>query len=362
MTNHRTIHIIIVLLFSVLTFGQAPADSSVMLFNSTSYDFGSVYEADGNITIEFTFTSRGNSGIKINKIYAPGFNAIDWPKDSTFKSKENKLIFQFNPFGKSGYFNKPIYIFSNAENSPVTLAVTGKIISGTFTNTFKHCIGKLALKQAQLNFGYLYMGEEATRFIPVYNNSDKQLELSFDSVPDFMEIYARFTSLKSYESGIIEVKYNTNKCNDWDFTLHKVGVNVFSDDTIRGILSVSANIREDFNKRSDEEKLNSPVAFIPEKIYDFDTIQSGIKVNYDYLVKNTGSRELIIRAVKPTCGCTAAMPAKSVIAMGDSTFIRVLFDSNGYSGLNKKGVTVITNDPVNYKQFLWITGFIKPKE
>lgn len=350
--------ILFLILLSPEIFCQYPADSSFLNADKTIYDFGTIYEADGNIDISLNLIKKGKTEIKIRKIYAPGFNTVKWPKDSILSNQENPVLFQLNPFGKSGYFSKPIYIFSNAKNSPTILTIKGKIISGSYSNNYKHCIGKLALKQSQLNFGYLYKNTEATRFLPVYNNSDSPITVKFDSIPPFMEIQTRFDTLKCYETGIIEVRYDTKKCMEWDFVLNKIAVKVFSNDTVKGILTVTSNIREDFTNISEEDKINQPIAFFPEKVYNFDTIQEGEKVTYNYLVKNNGKREFIIRAVKPTCGCTAAMPEKTVVAPGESSYIRLIFDSNGYRGHNKKGVTVITNDPVNYKQFLWITGFI----
>lgn len=301
------------ILFPRLILSQDKADSTYLFFNTALFDFGSIYEADGNIDISFSMIKEGNSAIKINKIFSPGFNCIKWPKDSIVTNQEYQILFQFNPFGKAGYFTKPIYIFSNAQNSPTTLTVKGKIISGSYSNNYKHCIGKLAMKQSQLNFGYIFKNDEATRFIPVYNNSDKTILVVFDSIPSFIELQTRFDSLKSYESGMIEVSYNTKKCDEWDFVFNKIGVTVLSNDTIKGFLTVTSNIREDFTKLSEEEKINEPVAFFSEKVYNFDTIQAGDKVSYNYVVKNNGGRDFIIRAVKPTCGCTAAMPEKETI-------------------------------------------------
>jgi hypothetical protein len=343
----------------VYLYSQQKTDSAFIKFNSETYDFGSIYEADGNAYVYFEVKNVGKSSLKISKIYSPGLTLEGWTKDSIQTDSSAIITFRISPFGQPGHFEKAIHIFSNAANSPSELAVKGKIIAGSFKNEFKHRIGPVFFKQSQLNFGYIYKGEEVVRFAPILNKSDKPVSIKFDSVPPFLSVIPKFDTLYPGENAMIEVRFNTIECNDWDFFLQKIEVVILSTDTILGLITITANIREDFSILTEEDKLNKPLVSIPVKVFNFDTISSGEKVYYNFLLQNNGSRDLNIRAVKPTCGCTAAMPEKTIIAPGDSAHIRVEFNSEGFAGLNKKGVTVITDDPINYKQFLWITGVVE---
>jgi hypothetical protein len=334
-------------------------DSTTIGFTENTIEFESIYEADGKVAVSFEFINTGSSPLIINRIIAPGFSSFDYTKDSIFPGEKGVIKAIINPFGNKGYFNKSLLVFSNTANSPSNLTVKGKIVSGSITSNFKYNIGPLAVKHLQLNFGYLYKGEEIVRYMPVYNQSKKPIKLSFGDIPSYLSVSKKFEQLNPETIGFIEIIYNTNLIDDWDFIIDKIKLFVEGDSIAEGELMVTANIRENFDLLSENEKLNKPKAFMPRLIYNFDTIPSGRKVKIEFPIYNTGNSDLIIRSVKPTCGCTAVIPLKNIISPGDSTQIMVEFNSLGFTGLNKKGVTIITNDPKNYKQFLWVIGYIE---
>jgi hypothetical protein len=351
---------IITLLF--LFIGQllhAQSNSVEIRFVDTVNNFGQIYEADGRLILEFIFENTGQTALMLSRAVGPGFHTISFSKDSIYPGEKGFVKAVVDPFGKAGYFNKNMFVFSNAKNSPSELKVIGKILQGSYTGSFKHKIGGLAFKQAQLNFGYVYNGQEVIRFIPVMNISKEPISVNFYNVPNYLTILPKFDTLKSNRTAMIEVHYDTKSINDWDFIFDRVKVVVLGSSKVEGEISITSNIREDFSSLNEEQKTNKPKVSIPIKVFNFDTIPKNHTAYYDFLIRNNGDRYLDIRAVKPTCGCTAVMPMKNSIAPGDSTYIEVAFDSKGYSGQNKKGVTVITNDPENYKQFLWVTGYVE---
>jgi len=82
-----------------------------------------------------------------------------------------------------------------------------------------------------------------------------------------------------------------------------------------------------------------------EKTYDFGSITQGDVVVHDFVVKNTGDQKVVIEKVKASCGCTAVAPEKNELEPGDSTSIKVSFNSHGRMGVQKKYVYVYSNDP-----------------
>jgi hypothetical protein len=351
----------IILLSIGFTLAEAQElDSTHIQFKSIAKDFHAIYEADGNIAVQFEYTNTGNAPLKINRVIAHGFAQVKHTKDAIAPGDTAIIEAVVNPYGNIGYFKKYLTVFTNTVDSPHNLSVKGIIINGTHKSSFKYSIGGVAFKQLQLNFGYIYQGDRMVRYIPVMNNSDRPLRVEYNVIPKHLSIDNKFEELMPGTTGLIEIVYNTNLINDWDFVIDKIKINIIdSRESTSGELMVTANLRENFAFLSPEEKAITPKVDIPIKSYDFDTIPTGKKIEFEFPIYNKGDRALEIRAVKPTCGCTAAMPKKKIISPGDSTIIMVEYNSSGFSGVNKKGVTVITNDPYNYKQFLWITGYVK---
>ncbi len=101
-----------------------------------------------------------------------------------------------------------------------------------------------------------------------------------------------------------------------------------------------------------------PVMDIPETDYDFGDIAIGDEVTHNFVIRNGGDEDLLIKRVKASCGCTAVSPEKKLLKPGESTNIGVVFDTKGRKGKQRKSVYVETNDPKNPKARLAFTANI----
>ena len=98
-----------------------------------------------------------------------------------------------------------------------------------------------------------------------------------------------------------------------------------------------------------------PKLSVPETSFDFGNINEGEIVKHDFTVYNTGDDLLVIKDVKASCGCTAALPDKKELKPGESTKIHVEFNSARRKGQQRKHVYVTTNDPENKEVRLTFT-------
>jgi hypothetical protein len=107
----------------------------------------------------------------------------------------------------------------------------------------------------------------------------------------------------------------------------------------------------------------SPRAVMSSLNHDFGTIVQGVSVTHNFVIKNLGGEVLQIQSVKASCGCTAVSPSKRELSAGDSTVIKVDFNSAGRKGKQTKYINVVTNDPANPSIRLTITcNIIEPSE
>ncbi|MBZ0181252.1 MAG: DUF1573 domain-containing protein [Melioribacteraceae bacterium] len=90
-----------------------------------------------------------------------------------------------------------------------------------------------------------------------------------------------------------------------------------------------------------------PKLSVPEKSFDFGDINEGDVVKHTFTIYNTGDDLLVIKDVKSSCGCTAALPDKKELKPGESTGVKVEFNSAKRKGQQRKHVYLTTNDPEN---------------
>ncbi len=106
--------------------------------------------------------------------------------------------------------------------------------------------------------------------------------------------------------------------------------------------------------------VNAPVIKFEEELYDFGVIDEGASVKYEFKFKNTGKTPLIISNATATCGCTVPEYPTKPIKPGESGVIKVVFNSQGKSGMQDKVVSIISNaNP--YLATLHLVGEVKKK-
>ncbi len=92
-----------------------------------------------------------------------------------------------------------------------------------------------------------------------------------------------------------------------------------------------------------QEQSNGPVIAFEETSIDFGDITQGEKVAHTFKFTNTGSSPLIISNVAVTCGCTATNWPKEPIAPGQSSELKISFNSTGKMGKQNSVVRVYSN-------------------
>ena len=103
------------------------------------------------------------------------------------------------------------------------------------------------------------------------------------------------------------------------------------------------NIREnkEINIDTDINKI-AKIEFETD-FYDFGSVKQGEKLSYSFKFKNTGTADLVIADVIPSCGCTVPEYDKKPIAPGKKGEISVVFNTKGRSGSQLKEVHVKSN-------------------
>lgn len=112
-------------------------------------------------------------------------------------------------------------------------------------------------------------------------------------------------------------------------------------------------------KETAKEAEKAPRLTIVEPVKDYGTIAKGEKLDWSFLVKNTGDSDLQIIAAKPGCGCTVADFDK-VIKPGETGKVTAHVDTAAFAGPIAKTVTLETNDPTTPTSQLTIHAVVKP--
>ena len=353
--------------------GNAQFESPNIEFEEKIFDFGEVIESGGPVAHNFKFVNTGFVPLIINNVRTScGCTTPEWTKEPVMPGQMGSIKVLFNPRSRPGPFDKTVTIKSNAEKSSVILRIKGNVItpkSGDLSdNRFNYIrtkyrakIGDLRLKNPHIAFNDMMKGETKKRVIDIANGSrETPIKVSFSSIPGFLEINVNPEILDPAQEGTIEFTLKSADIDEWDRIIHRLHVLVNDERPENNVLTVTAIIKEDFSKLTPKQLENAPQIYIESKTFNFGSIKQGKKVEYDFVLKNTGKTDLLIRRVWATCGCTAVEPKKNIIPPGRSTHIRTIFNTAGRAGDQKKMITVITNDPKNSKVILWIEGKIEP--
>ena len=86
--------------------------------------------------------------------------------------------------------------------------------------------------------------------------------------------------------------------------------------------------------------------------------QTGEKVNEVLTLENTGNKNITIKNVHTSCGCTVASMSDSLIHPGEKTTVRIEFNPTGYIGEVTKYIYIMTSDTANQMMTVIMNGYV----
>ncbi len=360
----KTVLLTFVLFLTYVGFSQTlePAIS----WDKKVHKFGTFKEEKGLQTTVFNFTNTGSKPLYVTNVRAScGCTATDYTKDPIKPGEKGFVKVTYNPRNRPGKFNKSVTVTTNTEKPTTILRIQGEVIKREkgIEDYYPKTFNDLRLKTNHLSFNSVYNNKVVEDTIGIVNMGEAPITVQFENVPKHITIKTVPETLagkkageKHGQIGYIKVIYDASKKGDWGFLIDRINVIINGQKNNKNRLSISATIKEDFSHLSEEELAKAPKIEFKETKYEFGTLKQGERTSHDFEFKNTGKSDLVIRKIKTTCGCTATKPEKMVIKPGETSKIKVTFNSSGKRGKQNKTITVTTNSPEKSSVALKIVG------
>jgi len=349
----------------ILLLAVAASAQPQIKLSTTEHDFGVFKEESGRQTYNFEVTNSGSSPLVIQNIVAScGCTEPVWTKSPIPPNGKGVITAIYDPANRPGPFNKTLTVHSNGKPEVLVLVIKGEVTprEKTVEEIYTWPIGTIRFESNHLAFTTIKKTEKKIRVMPIINNSRDPVRIEFDGLPEYLQLKSNPETLRPGQKGIIEGTYDATKNPSWGTVSSMVRVKLNGEVEQNGYYYVSANLVEDFSGLSKEELLNAPVFKIAASTVDIGKMEQSTTRDVEFKFTNDGKRDLIIRNVRSTCGCTAVQQGSSnTIKPGESSSIKAIFNSGGYNGRITKAIYVYTNDPKNSEVILMLNAEVTPK-
>jgi len=107
---------------------EAPQKEAVLaIVGESTYDFGTIKEADGPVTHTFKVKNEGEAALVITRVTAScGCTTPEYPKEPIAPGKTGDIKVTYNPSGNAP-FTKTISVFSNGKTGSFVLTIKGVV-------------------------------------------------------------------------------------------------------------------------------------------------------------------------------------------------------------------------------------------
>ena len=276
---------------------------AIIKFDTTTFNFGKIYEDSGTVSCAFNFFNTGNDNLILSNVKTDNSCiSTEWSKEAVKSGKKGLIKVIYNPKGRIGEFSKTITVLSNASEIIKILIVRGEVISlkKSYQERFPSKNGNLRFNNYNIMFYGMTNYIIKTDTIKIYNEWNSPMTLNISDVPLHLSFKIEPELLESGKEGAIIITYDATKQTNFGriSELLKLQTNdsLFSEK----IIVVFADISEDFSKLTPKDLEDAPKIFFPKDTIDFGDIKPIDSLKYSFEFKNEGKNDLIIHNLTPS--------------------------------------------------------------
>lgn len=331
-----------------------------LIFREMIFDFGQVEESQDHVDHDFVFTNNTGRPVTIVSVQAScGCTTPGWTKGLVAPGKTGFVKASFDPKGRPGYFNKSLTINTDISSTPIILQIKGQVVNAALANEFPVADGSLHFQTRSFNFDKVYINRspEVLQF-PFENQGTSTVKFLSVSKPPYLKVETP-EQVAPKAKGVIRITYDGKTRNLFGFASDNIQFT--TDDPGKEVksFSVYATLEEYYALPYGDELLKPPALLVKESTVDVGRYRAGITIERDVVLRNTGKRDLQIKALQGNCSCITAAVENKTIHGGDSTLLKIIFKPQNRGGTQQKAITVYSNDPRNPVQRINVLAFVE---
>lgn len=162
-------------------FAQEPAEGSVLLFEQTEWDFGTINEEDGKISHTFHYRNTSDGFVSIERVYSScGCTTGEYSRRPLKAGGEGEFTVIFDPTERGGRIAKSITIVCAEGKGRTTLYIKGRVKARprSVEDDYPYELGGGVRSDSSIKpFGKVEVGRTKSMTIALANASEKSVTL-----------------------------------------------------------------------------------------------------------------------------------------------------------------------------------------
>lgn len=341
---------IISTLCMALTAVAMMAQNPVITFEKTEHDFGKINEADGRVSVVFSFKNEGMAPLVLSNVRAScGCTTPTWTKEPVEPGQSGSITVTYNPNGRPGRFQKTVTITSNASEPTNKVYIKGEVIpkQAKPVNKYTVAVGELSMKTTMLDLGTVKKGENKSGELEYANmtKENHEVKLATRAADSYIINQVTLPSVKANEVGKFVFALESANTKLYGpievYAYVEIDGKAVQDDAHK--LTIKADIVEDFSKMTVEEKQQAPIMEMANNI-NLGKVAAGKTLKTSFPIKNTGVNPLEVHRVY-CADSNLRLKAPKPIKSGKKGAVTVEINTKDMQpGAYSRELLVITND------------------
>lgn len=317
-------------------------------FSSTHFNFGAIEELKGSVEHTYEVENVGNGPLRIvNVLTSCGCTTPEWTRSTIQPGKKGYIRGIFDPRNRPGIFSKALSVFFEGYPNATFVYLEGEVLganSGLF-DIFPSKVGNVRFTKSVIDVKEIKETNIDTFYISAYNTSSNKVLIRSAYGTNRVKVENENNVLLPQSGQDISFIYNPKNGNEIGPVWDEVKL-VTDDDSIpTKIITIRANIVQDFDSLTKDELKKAPVIILSQDSIDLGEVYLGEIKTYSLEITNKGKSDLNVRRVYGSCGCTAVSMVNHIVKKGKKANISIQFNAKGLRGNQRKTVTIISNDP-----------------
>ena len=335
--------IILLLLCCFTAAAQRPVETSLR-FDTTTWDFGLIKEADGVVSHEFNYINMSDHDVVLEFV-TPGCSCTTttYNRSALPPGQAATLVVHFDPASQPGQFHQTVQVVLKGGKERYNIIVEGVVAEREKdvdqAYPFPLVLG-LQVSSLTARFGFVQQGRSLVKTVGIANTTDREMRLEYALDRPDSDIVVRIPEvLQSGQTGLVEIDFSPapGRLGTLDN-----GVAIFPSGSPKG---KSVALEGYAVQTVDKKPGAASLRFQPTQL-DYGKVKVGKKAKASVTLFNDGSEPLRILKVETPDEITLNLPHNASIAAGKSMKLEaVLVLKNRQFRQDDLRVRLFTNDP-----------------